>query len=373
MKKILFTCVFSSILGQFNLLPVLAQTQSNQDYLLLPTLIAQSNSSNIATIFRPILNQIQGQLRGNEVIRLPSSLYSFQYEGMVAEVIRDQNKLTIDFDSEANCQYLYCEFVGNITTRFQQVPLNEVFLYNDDSPQVYNAPITLKEGVRGIYHYSSYTNVRPGPTMEIAWHQDGQTYVVSFNQIPSDSVNAKKEALINIARSMANQPQISSSSSQSNQSTPTPLTSQTRLTLHGFGPVQIGMTISQAQQVTGQRFNQIESGGEPSCLYYETNGVEKVSFMVTEGKISRIDVDNPNVRTPSGARIGLTERQIYELYPGYIRSEPHHYLEVGHYLYFVPRDAEEQNYRLIFETDGQKVITIRSGKLPEVSWIEGCA
>jgi hypothetical protein len=95
--------------------------------------------------------------------------------------------------------------------------------------------------------------------------------------------------------------------------------------------------------------------------------------MVTEGRISRIDVDNPNITTPSGARIGFTERQIYELYPGYIRSEPHAYIGAGHYLYFVPRDAEDQNYRLIFETNGNQVMRMRSGKLPDVTWIEGCA
>jgi hypothetical protein len=93
---------------------------------------------------------------------------------------------------------------------------------------------------------------------------------------PQIFLNLRKDDLIKIARSMANQPPIRSSSSQSNQSAPTPLTSQTRLTLRGFGPVQIGMTITEAQQVTGQRFNQVESGGEPACLYYETNAVEKV-------------------------------------------------------------------------------------------------
>jgi hypothetical protein len=94
--------------------------------------------------------------------------------------------------------------------------------------------------------------------------------------------------------------------------------------------------------------------------------------MVIDGKISRIDVDNPNVTTPSGARIGYTEKQIYELYPGQIRSEPHGYIAAGHYLSFIPKDQEDSNYRIIFETNGNRVITMRSGKLPDVEWIERC-
>lgn len=40
---------------------------------------------------------------------------------------------------------------------------------------------------------------------------------------------------------------------------------------------------------------------------------------------------------------------------------------------FIPRDEEDSNYRVIFETDGQKVVRYRAGKLPEVGYIEGCA
>jgi hypothetical protein len=377
LKKSLLLLILASILAPITTKITLSQSS---------TIIAQNNS-NIAPIFRPVLSQIQEQLRGNEVIRLPSSLYVFENRNLHADATgedsftfgRDGNTLSIGLKYESRCgQYnIRCENGGTITTAFSEVPLSQMFAYYNMA-ETSQAPITIKEGIRGIYHYTPYTNILSGPRLEIAWHQDGQTYRIFLpegNEYYGEigvSYNSKKEALINMARSMANQPPIRSSSSQSNQSTPTPLTSQTRLTLRGFGPVQIGMTIAQAQQVTGQRFNQISSGGEPSCLYYQTNAVEKVSFMVTEGRISRIDVDNPNITTPSGARIGFTERQIYELYPGYIRSEPHAYITAGHYLYFVPRDAEDQNYRLIFETNGNQVMRMRSGKLPEVGWIEGC-
>ena len=30
-------------------------------------------------------------------------------------------------------------------------------------------------------------------------------------------------------------------------------------------------------------------------------------------------------------------------------------------------------YRLVFETDGERVTRYRAGRLPEVEWVEGCA
>lgn len=45
----------------------------------------------------------------------------------------------------------------------------------------------------------------------------------------------------------------------------------------------------------------------------------------------------------------------------------------GKYLTFVPKDATDKNYRLIFETSKNRVTRFRSGKLPEVEYIEGCS
>lgn len=79
------------------------------------------------------------------------------------------------------------------------------------------------------------------------------------------------------------------------------------------------------------------------------------------------------VTSLSGAKIGDTEARIKSLYPGQIEVTPHKYLSNGHYLTFVPKNSQDQANRLIFETDGSRVTAFRSGKLPEVSWVEGCS
>jgi hypothetical protein len=42
------------------------------------------------------------------------------------------------------------------------------------------------------------------------------------------------------------------------------------------------------------------------------------------------------------------------------------------HLTFVPKDVADKNYRIIFETTFDRVREFRSGKLPEVEFIEGC-
>jgi len=44
----------------------------------------------------------------------------------------------------------------------------------------------------------------------------------------------------------------------------------------------------------------------------------------------------------------------------------------GNTAVFVPTSANDANYRVIFETDGAKVLTYRAGKVPEVTNPVGC-
>ena len=43
------------------------------------------------------------------------------------------------------------------------------------------------------------------------------------------------------------------------------------------------------------------------------------------------------------------------------------------YLTYVPKDKSDRNYRVVFETDGKRVLGFRAGKLPEVEFVEGCS
>lgn len=151
------------------------------------------------------------------------------------------------------------------------------------------------------------------------------------------------------------------------------LNEQSTVSINGIGSVKVGMTVSEASEAAGIRLVQVVSGGEEGgCFYFKPQQPEEVYFMVINNRIARVDIQNQRIATISGARIGSTESQIKSLYPGQIQVTPHEYVQGGHYLTFVPQDSTDKNYRLVFETDGSSVTSFRSGKLPEVEYIEGC-
>ena len=41
-------------------------------------------------------------------------------------------------------------------------------------------------------------------------------------------------------------------------------------------------------------------------------------------------------------------------------------------LQFVPKDVEDQNDRIVFSFANGNLVHFRSGRLPEVGWLEGC-
>jgi hypothetical protein len=96
--------------------------------------------------------------------------------------------------------------------------------------------------------------------------------------------------------------------------------------------------------------------------------------MTAYDTIVRVEVDSAGTTTDVGAEVGMTEAQIRALYPGRIRTDPHPYTgPEGHYLVYVPSVPADSAYGLIFETDGKVVLSYRSGRRPEVNFVEGCS
>lgn len=168
---------------------------------------------------------------------------------------------------------------------------------------------------------------------------------------------------------------------------------QYKISVNGMGPIKMGMSVAQASAAAGVKLIGYGSG-EPapnsSCSYVRPeNGLPELDFMVNNDQIVRIDVrnrvnqeadgrpvwidigDKSRITTQLGAKLGDTEAQIKTLYPN-ADVTGHKYIPGGHYLIVTPQEPELANYRLIFETDGNQVTSIRSGRLPEVELVERC-
>lgn len=152
------------------------------------------------------------------------------------------------------------------------------------------------------------------------------------------------------------------------------LTERSKLALNGIGPIKVGMTVDEATRAAGVKL--VKSYAPPheeSPSYFEPQVEPKgISFMVTKGRIVTVYISNQRVTTIKGAKIGDTEEQIFSLYPGQIKvTENPLGGRGGNNLTFVPRDAADSNYRLIFDTGNDKrVKKFRSGQLPQVEHID---
>jgi hypothetical protein len=97
-------------------------------------------------------------------------------------------------------------------------------------------------------------------------------------------------------------------------------------------------------------------------------------LMVEGGKVGRVDVDSGSIATASGIHIGSTRADVRRAYQGHIRPGPAPYGgERDSDLVFVPGDAADSLFRIVFELDGDTVTRFRAGMLPQIAYIEGCS
>jgi hypothetical protein len=136
-----------------------------------------------------------------------------------------------------------------------------------------------------------------------------------------------------------------------------------RVGLRGIGPVEAGLPLAavlpDTSTVPGCRV--VRSGMLP-------NGA---SLLVVDDVIARVQVESGAARTAEGVRIGDSEARVKEVYGDRVTVTPHKYV-LGHYLTVAPATPADSGFRLLFETDGQRVTSYRAGRLPEVGWVEGC-
>jgi hypothetical protein len=138
----------------------------------------------------------------------------------------------------------------------------------------------------------------------------------------------------------------------------------------GAGPAQVGTPLAAAAAALGATPDTTAARG--GCGYLRSAASPGVMVMVNEGQVARVDVDSAGIRTAEGAGVGDAEARVRELYAGRVAETPHKYTD-GRYLTVTSGTPADSAFRLVFETDGAKVVRYRAGRLPEVEWVEGCS
>jgi hypothetical protein len=147
------------------------------------------------------------------------------------------------------------------------------------------------------------------------------------------------------------------------------------LRIDGIGPVTIGMTRAEADRAMGETMRRPDgaAAGGADCQYgYYTDMPQGVAFVLIDDVVARIDMMRGETPTPEGAHIGSEEFAVADLYTGRASLSPHKYVE-GHYITVTSGDPSEASLRYVFETENGLVTRYRSGRVPEVEYVEGCS
>jgi uncharacterized membrane protein len=135
----------------------------------------------------------------------------------------------------------------------------------------------------------------------------------------------------------------------------------------GVGPVRVGMSDAELRALLGLPPAPAAAAGE--CVYVRAVRTHPaVMFMTIDGLVVRVDVVAPGIQTTEGLEVGSTESAVRAAFGTRITASPHKYT-TGQYLTAVA----DGPYRIVFETDGERVARYRVGRVPEVEWVEGCS
>jgi hypothetical protein len=158
------------------------------------------------------------------------------------------------------------------------------------------------------------------------------------------------------------------------KSPPEQLTGDTPLDLYGIGPIEVGMTLAEAERVAG--VNLIPGNFEDfdrRCFFARAEGLEETFVLILnapgserlgrpEDGIIRTVSAGEGTETLSGIGIGDTEKDVYKTYRDRIESEPPVFNGSPlHFLKYTPRHPADQDYNIRFLTNGKVVQDIFVG------------
>ena len=107
-----------------------------------------------------------------------------------------------------------------------------------------------------------------------------------------------------------------------------------------------------------------EAGTSPQCYTLQPGGgPEGIVFTVFDSHIERVDITNPAITTLSGAGVGSTPIELADLFGERLEETTG---AAGPVLTFVPADADDQDFRIIWVTDGVAATSMRAGRVPVV-------
>lgn len=146
------------------------------------------------------------------------------------------------------------------------------------------------------------------------------------------------------------------------------LTGDVEVSTVGIGDVRFGMTVEEAQEAAGTELVRQDGGTETCWPAVPREAPEGVTFLVQDGTVERVDITAAGIETPSGAGIGMSQSELEALFPDRLEATD---VLGGRQYTFVPNDPGEADRRIVFLTDGDRVVSYKAGRTPLVE-APGC-
>jgi hypothetical protein len=196
-----------------------------------------------ASIFTPIIRDIQNQIPRGWVMRLPSSVNISNTKLYPQVMTYSPREFAVFLNSQPNCMTRSCflgviavakdsEYADNLRSKhiFSKTYMQRVkairkrdyqtrtesetkLLISSEMAVLERTPITLKQGIQGIFILQNGGGASTPPSLHVLWKQDGLNYRASVGCIldRNDNVTpSQKSALIDLAISMAKESPIKS-------------------------------------------------------------------------------------------------------------------------------------------------------------------
>lgn len=135
--------------------------------------------------------------------------------------------------------------------------------------------------------------------------------------------------------------------------------------------LEIGLDVPRAEAALGVKLQRVEAlVATDDCAFVSENGAPSpFALLVSDGQVARIDIRAPGLETAAGIEVGSSRAAVVERFGSRLEPQPDPYDPDGERLIL----RLDERSRVVFEMFRGSVDRIVIGRLPEVTWLEGCA
>lgn len=141
----------------------------------------------------------------------------------------------------------------------------------------------------------------------------------------------------------------------------TAFTNSSKVTTVGIDEVFFGMTADAAAEAASTEWNELPTSSGTCYRVTPASGPDGVTLWVVDGHVERIDIEHPDLRTPSQLGLGNTSAELQSQLGERLTIEPTG--DGGQTATFTPTDPGDREFRIIFELEDDKVVRYRSGRI----------